>query len=377
MQILDEAEWNASATTMNNAVDNLTSASFTQELIDIYVNESEDHLNQSVGEWLYVPSTSSPDSLLFYVVFSTIFLLGILGNSLVLVILARHKSMRTVPNTYIMSLAVADLVTTLICGGAPLLPSWFCSLLYLPLQTVFCVTAWSLVALSVERYFAIAKPFSSHKFSVSTRTTVSVIWILSFLYSLAFYYILPPPTHTCVLMFNPSSFANTYTAIHFMVLYVMPLIVFAIFYSLLAISLYFSGSFWTKSDSKNSQIPPHIKARRRISFMVLVLVLMYAVFYFPFNYFSLRLYFDPDYAKYWDDATNIIYCVGCLHNSFNPVILYLLSESFREHFNLYFRFFTCRGTFPPQNAHIFCDCIQCIRKSSLGHTLGSPMSVKT
>ncbi|ELU06873.1 hypothetical protein CAPTEDRAFT_90418, partial [Capitella teleta] len=48
------------------------------------------------------------------VVFSLIFLVGVVGNSLVIFIILRNKAMRTTPNIFIGSLALGDLLLLLV-----------------------------------------------------------------------------------------------------------------------------------------------------------------------------------------------------------------------------------------------------------------------
>lgn len=52
-----------------------------------------------------------------------IFLLSILGNSLVITVLIRNKRMRTVTNTFLLSLAVSDLMLCLFCMPFTLIPN--------------------------------------------------------------------------------------------------------------------------------------------------------------------------------------------------------------------------------------------------------------
>ncbi|CAJ0943710.1 unnamed protein product [Ranitomeya imitator] len=55
--------------------------------------------------------------------YSLIFLLGVLGNSLVIVVLIRNQRMRTVTNIFLLSLAVSDLMLCLFCIPFTLIPN--------------------------------------------------------------------------------------------------------------------------------------------------------------------------------------------------------------------------------------------------------------
>lgn len=55
--------------------------------------------------------------------YSLIFLLSVLGNTLVITVLIRNKRMRTVTNIFLLSLAVSDLMLCLFCMPFNLIPS--------------------------------------------------------------------------------------------------------------------------------------------------------------------------------------------------------------------------------------------------------------
>lgn len=307
-------------------------------------------------------------TLAFYAVFSVIFFLGIVGNGMLIVIFLCHKSMRTAPNTYIFNLAIADLLTTLSCASAPLLAGAghslpiICRMFQLFLETSMGVTSFTLIALSVERYYAIVHPLrrkiSSRKFTISI---VALTWLVSTSYVVEkMVFLKKGDGPQCVQMFNPSSFATTYKLVDFVALYLIPLVIISSFYLLMAFELYYSHSFIQKFTI-NGDLPKHTQARKRIAFTVLILAAMFAIFYFPFNYLSLRLYFDSEYVKHWDTSINILFCVGCLHNCLNPYILYSLSKSFRDHFNNYLFYFRFRSAVQVCNEHP-CECSVCMKK---------------
>ena len=93
--------------------------------------------------------------------------LSTLGNSLVLYVYARHRSLRTVKNAYVASLAVADLLVGLV--GIPFalatsvgLPTQFEACLVMDSLLLLLCTAsiMSLMAVTVDRLWAIVRPFS-------------------------------------------------------------------------------------------------------------------------------------------------------------------------------------------------------------------------
>ncbi|XP_042371255.1 cholecystokinin receptor type A-like, partial [Plectropomus leopardus] len=57
------------------------------------------------------------------VLYSLIFLLSVLGNSLIIAVLVRNRRMRTVTNLFLLSLAVSDLMVSLVCIPFTLIPN--------------------------------------------------------------------------------------------------------------------------------------------------------------------------------------------------------------------------------------------------------------
>lgn len=84
--------------------------------------QSEKH---SISFWenfdtKYLRHSSSVSTTLF-LAYSLIFFTGVLGNSMVILVVAKRKQMQTVTNIFVMNLAVADLLVIIFCVPATLL----------------------------------------------------------------------------------------------------------------------------------------------------------------------------------------------------------------------------------------------------------------
>ncbi|KAL3233999.1 hypothetical protein MRX96_022756 [Rhipicephalus microplus] len=124
--------------------------------------------------------------------YAIILLLAVLGNGLVILTLAVNQRMRTVTNLFLLNLAVSDLLLGVFCmpftlAGVLLREFVFgqllCNLIpYLQAVSV-CVSDWTLVAMSVERYYAICEPLRSRSWQTPrhAQRTVATVWTISFL----------------------------------------------------------------------------------------------------------------------------------------------------------------------------------------------------
>ncbi|KAK9507062.1 hypothetical protein O3M35_008886 [Rhynocoris fuscipes] len=106
------------------------------------------------------PYSERPETYVVPIVFAIIFLVGVLGNGTLVLIFIRHRTMRNVPNTYILSLALGDLLVIISCvpftSIVYTLPSWpygefICKLSESIKDISIGVSVFTLTALSADR----------------------------------------------------------------------------------------------------------------------------------------------------------------------------------------------------------------------------------
>ncbi|XP_058443700.1 5-hydroxytryptamine receptor 2A-like [Malaya genurostris] len=121
-----------------------------------------------------------------------IFLLSVIGNLLVIFTLAQNKRMRTVTNVYLLNLAISDLLLGVFCMPFTLVGQVLrkfifggimCKLIPYFQAVSVSVAVWTLVAISLERYFAICRPLSSRRWQTQFHAykMITMVWLLSFL----------------------------------------------------------------------------------------------------------------------------------------------------------------------------------------------------
>ncbi|XP_052562889.1 tyramine/octopamine receptor-like isoform X1 [Culex pipiens pallens] len=124
--------------------------------------------------------------------YAVIFLLSVIGNLLVILTLAQNKRMRTVTNVYLLNLAISDLLLGVFCMPFTLVGqvlrkfifgSIMCKLIPYFQAVSVSVAVWTLVAISLERYFAICRPLTSRRWQTQFHAykMIAVVWALSFL----------------------------------------------------------------------------------------------------------------------------------------------------------------------------------------------------
>lgn len=125
--------------------------------------------------------------------YGVICLMALVGNTLVLYVIAVSRRMQTVTNFYIANLAFADVILAMFCipfqFRAALvqrwdLPAFMCQ--FCPFAQILSVNVsiFSLVAICMDRYQAIMHPMSPKQCKSTARVIIFAIWVLGALTAL-------------------------------------------------------------------------------------------------------------------------------------------------------------------------------------------------
>ncbi|XP_034830070.1 RYamide receptor-like [Maniola hyperantus] len=133
-------------------------------------------------------SLLSTTTFQFFVLFMycTVFIVALVGNGLVCFVVQTSPRMKTVTNYFIMNLAIGDILMTIFC-----VPFSFVSMLvlrYWPFGIVMCkivnysqavsvlVSAYTLLAISIDRYMAIMRPLKPRLGKTAAKMVVAAVW---------------------------------------------------------------------------------------------------------------------------------------------------------------------------------------------------------
>ncbi|VDO61410.1 unnamed protein product [Heligmosomoides polygyrus] len=131
-------------------------------------------------------------NVLLSIVFFFVFTLSLMGNLLVIItILSKTHRTRSITNFYLLNLAVADLLRSVVCMPLTLLSEitrcWLlgpvmCKAIAFLQPVGVCASAYTLAVIAVERYYAICRPLQSRKWRTKKRAlfTISLVWVFSF-----------------------------------------------------------------------------------------------------------------------------------------------------------------------------------------------------
>ncbi|KAM6447824.1 gastrin/cholecystokinin type B receptor [Liasis olivaceus] len=188
--------------------------------------------------------------------YSVIFLLGLCGNALIITVLVVNKRLRTVTNSFLLSLALSDLMVALFCLPFTIIPNLMHSFIF---GKVICkaiaylmgvsvsVSTFSLVAIAIERYSAICRPLQSRVWQTRSHAyrVIATTWMLSALLMLpypVYSTTLPVPTHPhithCSHNWPGHHFKQAWNVLLLLTLFFVPGLVMIVAYGLISCELY-------------------------------------------------------------------------------------------------------------------------------------------
>ncbi|XP_069575111.1 cholecystokinin receptor type A [Brachyistius frenatus] len=204
--------------------------------------------------------------------YSLIFLLSVLGNSLIIVVLVRNRRMRTVTNLFLLSLAVSDLMVSLVCIPFTLIPNLMrdfifgtgiCKLVMYFMGVSVSISTFNLVAISLERYSAICNPLTSRSWQTKSHAAkvITATWVVSFVLMLPYPVssALKPFTrldnstgHMCRLVWPNDVIQQSWYVSLLLLLFLIPGVVMMTAYGLISLELY-RGIRFELSSRKSSR----------------------------------------------------------------------------------------------------------------------------
>ncbi|XP_063775802.1 neuromedin-B receptor [Pseudophryne corroboree] len=311
-----------------------------------------------------LPETSIPHNreMAFFIIrcvipslYLVIIMVGLLGNITLVKIFITNSAMRSVPNIFISSLAAGDLLLLVTCVPVDAFRFFFeewmlgevcCKLIPSIQLTSVGVSVFTLTALSADRYKAIVNPMDIQTSSAVLWTCIkaTAIWIISMLLAVpeavfsevahingsdnvSFTACIPYPQ-------NDEMHPKIHSVLIFLVYYLVPLTIISVYYYHIARTLIKSAHNIPGEYSEHSK--RQMETRKRLAKIVLVFVGCFALCWFPNH--VLYMYRSFNYNEIDPSLGHMIITLVARVLSFsnscvNPFALYLLSESFRRHFN--------------------------------------------
>ncbi|XP_064609689.1 cholecystokinin receptor-like isoform X2 [Liolophura sinensis] len=192
-----------------------------------------------------------------------IFLLAVVGNFLVIITIIQNKRMRTVTNVFLLNLSISDLLLAVFCMPFTFVPIILKNFIFGATMCVMIrylqgvsvgVSCFTLVTISMERYFAICRPLSSRSWQTLSHAyrAIGVCWIV------AGAIMIPIAVHTrygpirigyaCREIWPNKDYKLAYTVLIDLVLLLFPLLIMSLAYGMIARTLWMGIQLDKKSE---------------------------------------------------------------------------------------------------------------------------------
>jgi len=293
------------------------------------------------------------------------FIFGTISNVILLIVFICNKDMRTVPNLYILNLAISDIIylTVLFSEAvANRIPdTWLdgdfmCMFLPFCLRLSVGLSAYSVAVYSIQRYRATVNPlvvgFLSPPTWRFTLATICGVWIVAALFAVPS--VLSKYMCEGIFILGSIPYYRRVVIFEFLVSCVFPLCVVVFTYIMTARHLVQSP----RCISEGTQ-NPQLNTRRDTAKIVVGLAFVFLISYVPYHVFWTYVICTKDedifpeeftkyliFSNYQLQYPYLISTVFLLINScLNPVALFCTSSPFRQHLKRYLTCF-CRTNSP-------------------------------
>ncbi|XP_063369698.1 orexin/Hypocretin receptor type 1-like [Cydia amplana] len=351
-----------------------------------YCNMTRDEYIEMLQEYIF----PRPFEWVLITTHAIVFVIGLIGNALVCIAVYRNHSMRTVTNYFIVNLAVADFMVILICLPPTVLwdvtETWFfgtamCRIVLYSQSVSVTVSVLTLTFISVDRWYAICFPLKFKSTTGRAKTAILIIWLISLLFNVPELAVLQVKTLSrplrfdmhkqyfmqCSAKWSDESELN-WSIIKAVFLYTLPLFLMMIAYCQIVRVLWRSDNIpghseshqlcttptgqnnWlaakrrtTPSIHANASTEGQLRSRRKAAKMLVAVVVMFAVCYFPVHLISvLRVAFNVQQSDVITCIALISHVMCYANSAVNPLIYNFMSGKFRREFHRsYFKCFCC------------------------------------
>ncbi|XP_013176423.1 PREDICTED: orexin receptor type 1-like [Papilio xuthus] len=313
-----------------------------------YVKMLQEYIYPQTYEWVLIGTHSA------------VFVIGLVGNALVCIAVYRNHTMRTVTNYFIVNLAVADFMVILFCLPPTVLwdvtETWFlgdalCKILLYFQSVSVTVSVLTLTFISLDRWYAVCFPLEFKSTTGRATTAILIIWTVSLVFNAPELAVLTT-VQTVPLRFGlrllvqcmPTWSATSdlvWHVIKVLFIYTIPLLVMTVAYRQIVRVLWRADNVPGQAETVKlaTAEQSQLRSRRKAAKMLVAVVAMFAVCYFPVHLLSvLRYTLDME-------QSDVVTCVALLshvmcyaNSAINPLIYNFMSGKYRREFR---RAFCC------------------------------------
>ncbi|XP_054724244.1 allatostatin-A receptor-like [Uloborus diversus] len=294
------------------------------------------------------------------ILFGIIVVVGLIGNTLVVVVVACNPQMRSTTNMLIINLAIADLLFIMFCVPFTAfdyaLPYWpfgdlWCRVVQYLVIVCAYASIYTLVLMSLDRFLAVVHPIAS----MSVRTVknalvaISVMWAVIVVacvpalqsHGQVSYTIENTEFSVCVFLSNEGYSYMAYQICFFLSSYIVPLGLIFVLYMLMLKRLWFGVTPGGRVSAES------LRSKKRVTRMVVIVVVIFAVCWCPIQ---IVLVLKSVHAYSLTTGKIILqitsHILAYMNSCVNPILYAFLSDNFRKAFRKVVACRPKRGSLP-------------------------------
>lgn len=328
------------------------------------------------------------------VLYSVAFVVGLIGNSLIIYVTYRYRRMQSVTNVLLSSLASADLLLIVFCIPVKVAKlfsfSWamgafLCKFIHYIQNVSMICSVLTLTAISIERYYAIVHPMRAKYICTlsQVRIVIAITWVVSFLLAVPILFVQKLvnvgeriPAVWCIRDGTEQKLVQYHE------LYVLILVLIGPFFVMLLAYALICWEVWKVMERRSYMTSRHALARQRyeaneycrdsiqlaplaneeprtrtshvvivnrvsrerddskmvkqVICMLVAVVLLFAICWGPLlidNVLTAYEFLDRDKTGHWKHIATAFHLMAYFNSCLDPIIYGFMSKSFRDSFS--------------------------------------------
>ncbi|KAH3716963.1 QRFP-like peptide receptor [Dreissena polymorpha] len=294
--------------------------------------------------------------------YSILIISAVLGNSLIILVVARTKRMQTTSNYFLVNLAVSDLLVTVCCSWVRLVDDltegWvlgnvFCKLNSFAQVTSMVAGIFSLVLIACDRFFGIVFVMKAHIIERRASYAIVIIWICAIAVASPLLFVrqeesriwanhveiwcgdtwptteeMEPATGFISMSFPGRKAYYTFVTV---ALYFIPIITMTVIYFLIIHTVWFTRTPGERISFK--EIKVQRKVKRRVVIMLVIMLATFGLCWLPLEivilYSEYRPHQDEQLPHWYSILEFVSYTLAFANSALNPLIYAGYNENFR------------------------------------------------
>ena len=283
--------------------------------------------------------------IIIFSAYVIIIVASLFGNSVIIHIIRTDNSMKNTTNYLILNQACVDILTSVMAAFILInyitKGKWFggviglstCKLLRASPDILTVVSVWILVTIAVDRFYAVTRPLWVSPISQHFKKAISLLWVWSIVSSsdaLAHKSLQTIENYRyCRINVIPSEWMPFYITTRFLNI-ILPLMVIAVLYTIVCLKLW-SREVPGEGTNQNQEQAEAIKTARKVTRMMIVIVVLYLVCWFP-----LLISVPFGLVQRGSRIFFIIAWFAMAYSGLNPYVYLTFNQTFRNGFKFLF-----------------------------------------